>query len=210
MWQPGDHVVLRFDRRALVTYVTPCIVVEDSEETIALYVAVDTPVKKPFGLDGHPIPRELTYTERQNTPWRLGDGRWTGRSVLWITTPGERYSVGLFWEGADRSFVGWYVNLQDPLRRSSVGFDTADHILDITVAPDRTWEWKDEDEFAEAIEHGRFTLEEAARIRATGEAVIALMKRDVWPFQSTAAEWRPDPSWTIPTMPSNWDDPIAP
>lgn len=209
MWKSGDQIALRFVRQGTVTYVTPCTVVEDSEDTIALYVAVDTPVKKPFGLDGQPIPRELTYTERRNTPWRLGDGKWTDRSVLWISEPGASHAVGVFWEGADRSFVGWYVNLQDPLRRSSAGFDTADHILDITIAPDLTWRWKDEDEFAEAIEHGRFTPEESARIRACGESVIAVMEHGDWPFQLEVAKWRPDPSWSIPEMPSNWDAPVT-
>ncbi len=206
MWRRGDQIALRFVRSDVVTYVTPCTVVEDSENVIALYVAVGTPVKKPFGLDGNPIPRELSYTERRNTPWRLGDGWWTDRSVLWIATPGASYSVGIFWEGVERSFVGWYINLQDPLTRSVAGFDTADHILDITVALDGTWNWKDEDEFAEAIEYGRFTPEEAAGIRLQGERVISLIESGAWPFLPEWANWRPDPSWGVPGIPSNWDE----
>jgi hypothetical protein len=157
-------------------------------------------------LDGTPIPRGLSYAERAATPWRLGDGWWRDRSVLWLSSPGNAYAVGIFWVGTERTFGGWYVNLQDPLQRTRVGFDTADQLLDITVSPDRTWRWKDEDEFAEAARLGRFTAGEAAQIRTHGEAVIPLIEQGAWPFQPVWETWRPDPSWGIPGFPANWEE----
>lgn len=56
--------------------------------------------------------------------------------------------------------------------RAPTGFDTADHVLDVQVAPDGTPSWKDEHELAEAIRIGRFSQPEAAAIRAAGDAVI--------------------------------------
>jgi hypothetical protein len=33
------------------------------------------------------------------------------------------------------AFAGWYVNLQESLRRTGSGFDTVDLVLDLVVAP---------------------------------------------------------------------------
>ena len=78
----------------------------------------------------------------------------------------------LLWTAEDRRRV-WYVNLQDPLRRTPLGFDTVDHALDVVVELDRSsWRWKDEEELAEAVRDGLFTPEEAADFRAWGERAV--------------------------------------
>ncbi|CAM5371444.1 hypothetical protein SCALM49S_05758 [Streptomyces californicus] len=41
------------------------------------------------------------------------------------------------------------MNLEEPRSRWSGGVDSEDHFLDISVNPDRSWRWLDEDEFAE-------------------------------------------------------------
>ena len=40
-------------------------------------------------------------------------------------------------------FLGWYVNLEEPFRRTPLGFDVRDLQLDILVDPERKWRWKD-------------------------------------------------------------------
>lgn len=75
-------------------------------------------------------------------------------------------------------------------------------MLDILVEPDGTWRWKDEDEFAAAIEIGRFTLDEAAAIRAEGKRVIQRIESRAWPFDAGYEHWRPDPNWPIP---ASWE-----
>ena len=51
---------------------------------------------------------------------------------------------------------GWYVNFQEPYRRTERGIETMDLALDIIAEPDRSsWRWKDEDEFALLIEQRR-------------------------------------------------------
>ena len=114
--------------------------------------------------------------------------------------------MSLFWSEADWEFKGWYGNLQAPIKRVRVGFDTADHILDVAIAPDFTCAWKDEHEFAEAIRIGRFSASDAAEIRAEGDRVIAAVQARQLPFDATLASWRPDPAWEIPAMPLTWND----
>jgi hypothetical protein len=205
MWKPGDAIVLRYRRSGRISWATPVRVLEDSPECVALYTAVDTPQKRPVRLDGSPIPRSLSYEERHALPWRLGDGAWRENAMLSLTLPGAAHSFCAFWRGTDWSFRGWYVNLQSPLRRTAVGFDSEDHLLDVVVSLDLSWQWKDEDEFAAARRIGRFSSEEAAAVRAEGEAAIRTIERRAWPLGSGWESWRPDPAWVIPTLPADWD-----
>ena len=47
------------------------------------------------------------------------------------------------------------MNLQEPLQRTQLGFDTFDHDLDVVVVPMAPpGAWKDEDELVEAIRLG--------------------------------------------------------
>jgi hypothetical protein len=126
-------------------------------------------------------------------------------SVLWLARPGQAHAIGLFWQGAARQFIGWYGNLQAPLARKAIGFDSMDHVLDVQIAPDRAWNWKDEDEFAVVQRRGLVSPRQAAAIRAEGERVIAAAEQNEWPFNAGWEAWQPDPAWPIPAMPDGWD-----
>ena len=94
--------------------------------------------------------------------------RWFGTGVLMLARPGEPWSVWLFWEPGWR-FKNWYVNLEEPLVRWAGGVDSEDHFLDISVEPDGTWHWVDEDEFAQAQRDGLVDADlakESAKLQA--------------------------------------------
>ena len=205
MWVYGDQIVLRYSWDDRLSWVEPVTVVEDSSELIALYLAIDTPIKRPVGKDGLPIPRFQAYESQDPVPWQLGDGQWVEHAVLWLARPGAAHAIGLFWQGAERVFVGWYGNLQAPLVRTPIGFDSTDHVLDVQIAPDRTWNWKDEDEFAIVQHRGLITPAEAVEIRAEGARVITALEQGSWPFTSGWEHWQPDPAWPIPALPDRWD-----
>lgn len=205
MWARGDQVVLRFRWEGRLSWVEPVTVVEDSPDCIALYLAMDTPIKRPVREDGLPIPRFQTYETPDLVPWRLGDAAWQEHAVLWLVRPGAAHAIGLFWRGVEREFVGWYGNLQAPLVRTAIGFDTTDHVLDVQIAPDRSWNWKDEDEFAVVQHQGRISPADAVAIRAEGERVIAALMQGGWPFDTGWEHWQPDATWPIPAIPDWWD-----
>jgi hypothetical protein len=206
MWTRGDQIVLRFHWEGRLSWVEPVTVVEDSPQLIALYLAMGTPIKRPVGRDRLPIPRFQSYESEDPVPWQLGDARWVEHSVLWLARPGEAHAIGLFWAGEAREFVGWYGNLQAPLERTPLGFDTTDHVLDVQIAPDRAWNWKDEEEFAIVQRRGLIAPAEAMAIRAAGERVIAAAERNSWPFDVGWERWQPDPAWPVPTIPERWLD----
>ena len=60
--------------------------------------------------------------------WSLIDHIWTA-DVLLLVGPGDNYSGLLFWDGTNRSFSSWYVNLQTPFERTPLGIDFVDHFL---------------------------------------------------------------------------------
>jgi hypothetical protein len=70
-------------------------------------------------------------------------------------------------------------------------------------------ETADEDEFADAVRIGRFSKDDAARIRAAGHAAIDEIERRAWPLNTDWTDWPPDPIWPIPTPPEDWDQPEA-
>lgn len=204
-WNMGDQVLIRY-RRGPTSPAYPVTVVHDGPDHTALYLRPGTPVRRRVRPDGSPIPRDLPYAEAVNIPQRLGLGVWEHNHALVIVRPGDAYDIRLFWAEADWAFRGWYVNLQDPVRRVPTGLDTADHVLDVQVAPDGSWSWKDEHELAEAIRIGRFSQPEADAIRAAGESVIPDIEARRWPFDGSLIDWRPDPAWPVPTIPPAWND----
>jgi hypothetical protein len=193
MWSSGEVAVLRFIRYGKVRRAGPHIVVADRPDLVALHVPVGATAKTAV-WDGSPIRGQA---ERA---WALRDLVWDTYRVLRLIRWDDGHSLELFWQDATGAFAGWYVNIQEPLRRSPVGFDTDDLVLDIWVEPDGSWKWKDEDELDEAIRLGRFTADQAAAIRAEGERVLA---NPPWP--TGWEDWRPDPDWPVPALLDGWD-----
>jgi len=87
----------------------------------------------------------------------------------------------------------WYVNFQQPLRRTPLGFDTMDEILDLVVSPDcRTWERKDVDEVELAFDMGFLSDSDAKRIEGNCRAVEESLARGDVPWDRSWGTWRPD------------------
>ena len=164
--------------------VQACRLVEDSPETIALWIPVGAPAKVPAG--GLRIPGD---------DWELED-KVNRRDQICVARPGRAHSIYLFW-GDDGELDEWYVNFEQPLRRSAVGFDTFDEKLDLLVRPDGKYRWKDEDELEQA---GALGLLDPDEVRAEAERVLR-----EWPFPTGWEGWQPDPAWPVPQLPRGWD-----
>ncbi|HEU4354138.1 MAG TPA: DUF402 domain-containing protein [Actinomycetota bacterium] len=195
-WSTGDPIVLREIWRGRVFEARPATVVEDAPEQTTLVIPGGVRCGVPIGEDG----AELRLPDR---PWRLEVRQRGPEPILSFAWPETPYAV-LRWTTEEGTPV-WYVNLQRPLERTELGFDTADHALDVIVELDGSWAWKDEDELAEAVEHGLFTIEETERFRAEGERAVARILDREPPFDHDWSPWRPDPSWATPMLPDGWD-----
>jgi hypothetical protein len=200
-WRPGATAVVRYitthEGRPGTTW--PCRVICDRDDLVALF-----------------MPRGATYRNwvpHWSAPDReLGDARAPG-DVLRLMFPGRWHSVWVFQQPQDdgtRHFLGYYVNFEEPFRRTTIGFDTNDHSLDIVVAPDLTWSWKDREDFESRVRQGIYAEEFAAEVRAEAARVIAAIEARASPFADGWDRWTPDPAWEPPILPTTWDtEPVA-
>lgn len=172
----------------------------NSGGVLASYLAIGTRWFTPLFADKATAVDEIS---KGGVKW--GEKTWVDHNAVVLVRPGDPYSVYGMWN-EEKRFVRWYVNLQDPMVPTKIGFDSRDHFLDLIVGEDlASWMWKDKDELEAGVSMGFFTAQEAAQFRANGEAVIELVKAgDAW-----WADWRdftPDPSWPIPDLPLGWNE----
>ena len=197
-WSAGQNATLR-GVGVKVFWAYPTIVVQDSSELIVLYMPAgvlgkDTPHK--------PTPQELLAVEEI----RISDCKWNRTDVLFLIVPGEAFSTYIMWETGTKHLDCWYVNLQEPIKRTSIGFDTMDHMLDVVISPNMSnWKWKDEDEFAEAQKVGIYSEEQARKIWKTGKEAVRLITSERRSLYENWATWHANPEWEFPILSPNWD-----
>ena len=142
------------------------------------------------------------YISELLSGWTLAEHEWQRNRTLRLTPLDVGYSLDLYWRDADDEFLGYQINLQEPLRRTSLGFDSFDQELDIVVTPDGAWRWKDVDSFEQGVRDGFVTPDVGSAIRELARQLagqIGEMIPTGW------EDWRPDPAWTLPELPEGWD-----
>jgi hypothetical protein len=195
-FQPGQSIVLRQLSYSKIWQVRPVIVVRDTPEIRVLFVHPAT-----IGKDAA---ERVTPAQRIHQSWVFTDREWGFGGILRLTIPGAGYSV-LLLRNADGSLFKWYINLEDPMRRTKLGYDYEDNILDIFVEADlSSWSWKDEDELDEVVGLGIFAKEKAAALYEEGERAVAWLRSGKSPFNAWI-NWKPDTSWQVPVLPEGWD-----
>jgi hypothetical protein len=208
-FQVGQTILRRnvhFDGR--ITSAATARVVADDAGGLLTWIAEGSQWMDRTTLAGTSV-RKFTVDELTVVPTMLAPKRWTDTNVLILSPPGASHSIWWFFD-LDGVFFGWYVNLETPSRRWSGGLDMGDLALDVWVKPDRSWTWKDEDEFAERTGHPDYwSAEEAAAVRAEGERVIALAEAGASPFGGSLTDFKPDPAWEPTTLPTMWDRPAS-
>jgi uncharacterized protein DUF402 len=196
--RPGTEATLR-GVGAKVFWAYPTIVVQDTADWIALYLPAGAAGKD---TERKPAPREFLSPEAI----RIIDWTWELTDVLMLIAPGEAFSTYLMWTTGTRDLDCWYINLQEPIRRTRIGFDTMDHMLDVVMSPDMVqWNWKDEDEFAEAERIGLYSHEKAREIRAQGEKAVQTLRTERRAFYTAWINWQPNAAWKIPRLASAWN-----
>jgi hypothetical protein len=199
LWKPGKVIVIREIWQNKVYSVAPVRVVRDSIRWSALYLPPQTPCLWPHTRAGVSI-------HIPSNEWILDGGAWTTSDVLYLVQPGSGYTAMGFWND-DYTFHSWKINLEQPMHRTSLGFDYMDQILDIVVSADRsTWHWRDEDEVRQAQEQGIFTAEQVRELYQLGERAVQSLLANEPPFDNDWEHWRPNPTWREPLdLPPGWE-----
>jgi hypothetical protein len=192
-WSHGEVIVRREVWRGSPWMAVSVIVVADGPDLLVTYLPEGAEFA--FAADGHGLGPH---------PWQ-GRGAWNGHGVLMLQRPGERYAVWHFWDGAERAFAGWYINLQEPFRRTSIGYDTHDLELDLWMPATGGWSFKDDELLDVRVDEGRFTAAEAVEIRALGTEIGATVDRGAAWWDPAWSRWQPDPGWAVPAPADGWE-----
>lgn len=197
-WLSGENVTLR-GVGEIVFWAYPTIVVQDTCDLVILYMPANVIGKN---TDHRPSAKELRFPKKIN----IVDHQWRKTDVLILIVPGDSFSTYLMWEAGTKNVDCWYINLQEPIRRTPIGFDTLDNMLDIVINPDMTeWEWKDADEFAAAQKVGYYSIEKANAIWSEGEKAVSLVMTKRRSIYKQWENWQANPEWEIPKLSPLWD-----
>jgi predicted RNA-binding protein associated with RNAse of E/G family len=207
-WAPGDVIVVQELWQGRLWAARPVIVVEDKPRDLVLWCPKGTvrkvPVTPPHRPDSARGRGERMANCLAAEDWALADSVWDV-STLWLLRDTDWHAVWVSFLPSGEQW-GWYVNFQEPSRRTARALQTMDLALDIVVEPDcSSWRWKDEDEFDLFLARGVLSCEVGARVRTEAAAVIERIVRNEAPFESEWPRWKPDPAWGIPALPAGWD-----
>ncbi len=205
-WRPGDPLVVTEVWHGHLWSAIPHTLVSADETGHVTYLAPDA-VGAYATSRGVPGRAHLSRGERklaalQTLVYRVVEAphHFAPLASLHFFRPGSWARVNLGWS-ADRSqFLGWYVNFEVPYQLVDHGLQTMDLVLDMLVTPDRTWRWKDRDEFDDALARGILSADIAATLEAEAAQVIDQVERRQGPFADAWPGWRPDPRWSTPLL----------
>ena len=204
----GSTVVRRDALRGQIWSATPYRVVNDSgnELMIACWPGVEmlAPTTWIEWLQtGDDQVRKQAVPNLAAGQWDLA--RWTWRDTTLLSWFGTDiyFSVHRFIR-PDRPACDWYVNFERPCRRTKIGIDNFDLLVDLVVRPDLSgYTWKDEDEYAHARRLGLIDEVTHASVDEARQQVLALIESRHGPFAQDLSAWRHDPGWVTPVLPAD-------
>ena len=206
----GEIVYLRHFQRDVVSGFFPMRAVQQDSDGVLLWGQQGSRSWTTIMVDGRWL-RDTPLAEwvggrKKPISWEVG------HSLLSWHPTGADYSIRFFFR--DGRFTNWYANLEVPAVAwrdgDLAGLDTVDWDLDVVIQPDRSWHWKDEEEFADRLRTPEsYWVADEQRVRAAGREVIKLAEAGDFPFDGTWTGFRPDPGWTpiAADLPAGWDRP---
>jgi hypothetical protein len=205
-FEPGRSVVLQEVWRGKVWAARPMRVARDDRELVALWFPRGTRWRAPIDDPA----RDWNGDRAERLAECAVRSEWLHRELEWdvdtlsLMRRETWHALWVSWLPSGKH-LGWYVNLQEPFRRSAIGFEMLDLALDLIIDADGTWRWKDEDELETFVARGVFEPVLPARLRAEALGVVAAAERGEGPFGEPWPEWRPDPAWRLPELRVGWD-----
>lgn len=184
-------------------------VVDDTSEALVTACSPGAEARLPTlyakaRADGDRTVRTEAFDVMATGVWELAAAVWQETELLLWKLPEAWFSINAFYTAA--GLRNWYVNFEQPTRRTMDGFDTFDLTVDLVVAPDLTrWQWKDEDEYAHVRRLGIITDAEHQAVDAARAQVLAMLEERCGPFTDVASwsAWRWNPAWPTPRLQPN-------
>jgi protein associated with RNAse G/E len=203
-WSPGDIIAWRGIYRNRIWHALAMTVVKDSPEemVLALLPGAERMAEKEYA-NGRKSGKPRWHFK--DLPWELEKIQWRTSRLLILLEPEKYYSIMYFWNNASGEFLYYYINFQVPCQRSHCGVDTLDLDLDLIIHPDFSYEWKDLEEYRRAIDEKIIFPAWTQEIDIAKDEILAKVQKREYPYDGSWLDWVPDPSWSPPKLPENWD-----
>ncbi len=208
LWNKGDNVLLRgiYDSRPV--YVQSLRVVKDTPAETALLILPGAECVAPSNYIHHGHGLWNRWEETLGNTLQMEKYLWHTNRFLILLEPEKIYSTVYIWEAASDRFVCYYINFQLPFRRTKLGFDTLDLDLDIVIDASGKWQWKDEEEYQQAIRAGVIRPEWVSEVEHAQTEIFSRLEKRSYPLDDSWLNWKPDSSFPLPYLPQNWDEVI--
>lgn len=207
MWpifEAGSVIVVAEHWREQLWSASPQWVVESTANMLCTYQPAGT-VSVRASNKGLPYAEGLSCSERKLAALATGESRPArtseNPSKLYVYTPGSWARVNLGWNPSDGRFLGWYVNFERPAQATDDGISSKDLLLDLYINPDRSWEWKDREEFKAAVDRRIVEPELQDTFEGEAQRVIARAIAGVGAFDPRWQTFLPPASWGRPELP---------
>lgn len=204
----GSTAVVRgvFKGRSCYEFAARVLDADEASVTAARWpgsAILDIPAYIESARTGSEALREEARQARVRGDWQLADSVWRWTGVVEETVAGRWFAVSRMY-AADGALLCWYVNFQRPPLWRPDGWDTLDLAIDLVVEPDRTWRWKDEDEYGQGRRLGLITDDEHNAVQPAREEALALLEARGGMFVEGVEEerWAPDAAWPLPSLPA--------
>lgn len=203
---PGETIVVREQWRDRLWSAVPHRVVATDEDTVISWVPTGT-VSVWSSNRRLPVAAGLTREQRKLLALRTLEVEQVEAAEapdkLFFHQRDRWSRVNLGWDPTTGAFRGWYVNFERPPALTSTGVTSMDLVIDIWVDPDRTWRWKDAEDFDRAISEGVHPPELRPVIAAEADLVVRAIDQGSGPFADHWTRFRPDPRWALPVLPES-------
>ncbi len=206
LWNEGDIVLMRGVYEGRAVYVQPARVVKDTPTETALLIVPGTECMVPSGYIhyAHDVDKWNRWRETMSNTLQLEKFIWHTNRFLILLEPEKFYSTIHIWNAAADEFECYYINFQLPFQRTSLGFDTLDLDLDIVINPSYDWQWKDMHEYEHGIQEGGIRSDWVENIEHAQKEVFTRIEERTYPLDASWVNWRPNPDWSAPCLPDNW------
>lgn len=184
VWTRGQVVVHQETWGGGLWAARPMIVLLDVPDLLLLWMPAGTVRMVPTGTGVDPaypaVRKDRIIADLARGHWKHEAHEWDVSTLVFLR-PGDWFGIWTPWLPNGEHF-GYYINLQMPYRRTDLGIEAMDLMLDVVVQPDLHWQWKDDDEFDEIVQLGLYDRQLAAHVRAEAARAIGLIQDRAAPF----------------------------
>lgn len=209
-FRAGESVALRSlhtfgSRGRAVSFAVAGRVLVDDDDVAVVASPLDAAVRRRAGVGSGPNARLVLPADWDGS---YVEDSWFGAPVVRVHPKGSAWSVWR-WHDGTQWLPDWYINLELPWIRTSMGFDSQDWTLDVIARRHAEGRWsvryKDEDELAFYADQGLVSEADRSMIEHTGEEATAAAHAGSFPFDADWSQWTPQPNWVAPQLAAGWD-----